>query len=115
MNSLAGTSPVSCSSPDCPDSEIVNFQDEHWLTENDWLTISQTVEVLKPFKRYTEMLSSDTANLSLVIPMIHMASFLAQATGCADWVLAAHVLVRRLQDELEIHFGLSKTRGYTCW
>lgn len=83
-------------------SEISVIQAESQLNQKERLIISQTVEILKPFKTYTEMFLSDEANLALVISMIHiahedMASFLEQTAGCADILPEVWALVKRLQ------------------
>lgn len=77
------------------------------LIQLDWLIISQTLQILKTFKRYTEMFSSGTANLSLFIPMIHTTQedLLPEPyKGHTDLVPAMCTIVRRLQDGLEVHF-----------
>ncbi|XP_054844275.1 zinc finger BED domain-containing protein 4-like [Eublepharis macularius] len=83
-------------------SENGTGRGESQFSQEEWLTISQTVEVLKPFKDYTIMASSETATLGLVIPLVHalqniMTSFLNPDSGCADLVPAVRAFVRRLQ------------------
>lgn len=50
-----------------------HIQANGWITPQEWMIISQTVEVLQTFNNFRERLLSDTASLVLVIPMVHLA------------------------------------------
>lgn len=87
-------------------SETTVLWEESQFTHKEWFTISQMVEVLRSFKSYEEMLSSDMASLALIIPMIQtvckaLSSFLEPAVGHANGVPAIQKPVKRLQDGIE--------------
>lgn len=45
-------------------------QEESLFSRQEWQSLSQMVELFKPFNDFTKALSSDTASLSLIILLI---------------------------------------------
>ncbi|KAJ7303328.1 hypothetical protein JRQ81_012270 [Phrynocephalus forsythii] len=85
------------------------------ISSTDWLTLSQMVDVLKPFKETTKVLCALDASLGQVIPLVHaldrgLTSCLAEGHSLLP---RSRALVLRLQDGIrnQLH-PLCKDRVY---